>query len=135
MFATRGRRIIAAGALTTGCAVTIGLYYDEGSRRSLKFWTNVGPMYAMYRAVQFLNSDVGIISDDYANKWYDYLHHKFTEPVKKLTYEMKGFYLKHAQLMSVQDDFVPPQYLKWLKDTQSDVPSQFTEKEAKLYVA
>ena len=40
-----------------------------------------------------------------------------------------------AQLMSMQDDFVPKQYLKWLKDTQSNVPSQFTSIEAREYVA
>ena len=27
--------------------------------------------------------------------------------------------------MSIQDDFVPKPYMKWLKDTQDRVPSEF----------
>lgn len=110
-------------------------YNDDGTRRSAKFWVNIFPMYMNYRFVQFLNRDLGLIKDDYAMKWYDTLHDRFTDPVKALTYEMKGFYLKQAQLMSMQDDFVPPAYMRWLKDTQANVPSEYPGEKARLYVA
>jgi len=42
---------------------------------------------------------------------------------------MRGFYLKQAQLMSTQDDFVPPAYMKWVKNTQDNVPSEFKSSE------
>jgi predicted unusual protein kinase regulating ubiquinone biosynthesis (AarF/ABC1/UbiB family) len=45
--------------------------------------------------------------------------------MRDLTYEMRGFYLKQAQLMSIQDDFVPKAYMRWVKDTQGNVPSEF----------
>lgn len=53
------------------------------------------------------------------------MHGKHSEHVKNMTYKMGGFYLKTAQFMSVLDDFVPPEYMKWVKDTQDNVPSAF----------
>jgi predicted unusual protein kinase regulating ubiquinone biosynthesis (AarF/ABC1/UbiB family) len=37
--------------------------------------------------------------------------------------------------MSTQDDFVPKRYMKWMKDTQDNVPSEFTGTEARAFVA
>jgi predicted unusual protein kinase regulating ubiquinone biosynthesis (AarF/ABC1/UbiB family) len=36
--------------------------------------------------------------------------------------------------MSTQDDFVPKQYMKWVKDTQDNVPSEFEGTAAREYV-
>ena len=36
--------------------------------------------------------------------------------------------------MSMQDDFVPEPYMKWVKDTQDNVPSEFVGSGAKEYV-
>ena len=49
---------------------------------------------------------------------YEALHNKYTDHVRDLTYEMRGFYLKNAQMMSTRDEFVPKQYLGWCKETQ-----------------
>jgi aarF domain-containing kinase len=70
------------------------------------------------------------MSDEKADKIYNDLHDKYTDRVKELTYELRGFYLKNAQLMSVQDDFVPKAYMKWCKDTQDNVPSEFPTSQA-----
>jgi len=44
--------------------------------------------------------------------------------------------IRNAQLMSVQDDFVPKPYMKWCKDTQDNVPSEFTNsQEVRNYVS
>lgn len=37
--------------------------------------------------------------------------------------------MKNAQLMSTQDDFVPEEYMKWVKNTQDNVPSEFSSAE------
>ena len=38
----------------------------------------------------------------------------------------QGFYLKNAQFMStLSDDFVPPQYMKWMVKCQDAVPTPF----------
>lgn len=36
--------------------------------------------------------------------------------------------------MSCQDDFVPPAYMRWVKDTQDKVPSEFPGRDARDYV-
>eukprot|EP01038_Epipyxis_sp_PR26KG_P016275 gene16275-22172_t len=109
--------------------------YDAGTRRSLIFWSQAFPMYLHYRAIQILNRDLGLMSDERADAIYEELHEKYTDETKRLTYELRGFYLKHAQLMSIQDSFVPPAYMKWVKNTQDNVPSEFKGDEARIYVA
>jgi aarF domain-containing kinase len=129
-----GKLFAGLTAGVTGAGGYVSAYGDEGTQRSLTFWMNIFPIYAAYRGVLFLNRDTGIIGDQKALEWYDILHERNTDFVKDMTYKLRGFYLKHAQLMSVQDDFVPPQYMKWVKDTQDNVPSEFEGDGAKKYV-
>jgi aarF domain-containing kinase len=113
----------------------IYVYNDEGSQRSIKFWSQIFPIYIHYRTIQFLNKDVTYYDNDTANQIYEKLHLKYSDSVRVLTYSLRGFYLKQAQLMSMQDQFVPPAYMKWVKDTQDNVPSEFIGDGAKHYVA
>lgn len=101
----------------------------------MQFWSTIAPIYAHYRFVQLLNRDLRIMDDEKALKVYNKLHDRYSEPVRILTYKMRGFYLKNAQIMSTQDDFVPKQYMRWVKDTQDNVPSEFKGTEARAYVA
>jgi aarF domain-containing kinase len=125
------------GSILGGTGLSL-LYYtqtDPGGARSLDFWRTVGPMYLQYRYVQFLNDDIGWINDGEAGVRYNDLHNRYTDDVKIATYRLRGFYLKSAQLMSIQDNFIPKQYMKWLKDTQDNVPSEFSSQdEVKDYV-
>lgn len=115
----------------TGLVISFGIgsYWwikqDEGTARSLQFWSRIFPIYLHYRTLQFLNRDIQLVSDETANRLYEQLHIKYSGKVKSIVYEMKGFYLKNAQLLSTQDDFVPHEYMKWVKDTQDNVPSEF----------
>jgi len=127
--------LACSGGITTTAAAAFLVYNDDGYKRSAKFWVNVFPMYLNYRLIQLLNRDLGLIKDKYAMDMYEKLHLRYTDRVKDLTYEMKGFYLKQAQLMSMQDDFVPPAYMKWLKDTQANVPTEYPGNKARVYVA
>ena len=127
----------AIGLVTASSAAGGAYLYqtDEGSRRSMTFWYNVFPIYMQYRFVQFINKDIGFISDENAAYKYDALHARHSYFVRDLVYRMRGFYLKQAQLMSTQDDFVPPEYMAWCKDTQDNVPSEFAGSEARDYTA
>lgn len=131
----------AAQRFALGCVVTanaVALYMvktDEGSSRSFQFWSGVFPMFLHYRGIQLLNRDLKIISDEKADKLYLNLHPQYSENTKKLTFQLRGFYLKAAQLMSMQDHFVPEEYMKWVKDTQDNVPSEFTGDGARRYVS
>lgn len=122
---------------TVGASVgACGTYYiaddltKEGFERSVKFWSKSFPIYLHYRMYQLLNRDLRLISDDYALQQYDKLHEKYSDVVKDIVYGMRGFYLKNAQMLSTQDDFIPPAYMKWVKDTQDNVPTEFIGREA-----
>jgi len=127
----------AFGATTAGAYVAS----DEGVRRSAVFWSNAFPVYARYRAVQLRHREahklgapawLGVtLNDDEANEAYEKLHERYSIPVRDLVYEMRGFYLKNAQLLSTRDDFVPAQYLSWCKDTQDKAPVEMKPGEAR----
>lgn len=134
------RAFIGTGAAAT---TALGAYTanEEGARRSVVFWSNAFPVYAQYRAVQARHRDakklgvpswLGVtLNDDEANAAYEALHDKYAVPVRDLVYEMRGFYLKNAQLLSTRDDFVPAQYLDWCKDTQDKAPVEMKPGEAR----
>jgi aarF domain-containing kinase len=124
-------------SLFGGLAATSNHYVsnDEGAQRSWTFWKEIFPVYLHYRFYQFLNRDLKILSDAEAAVEFDRLHAKYTDRVRDLVYTMRGFYLKQAQLMSTQDDFIPPAYMAWVKDTQDRVPSEFKGNEARKYCA
>jgi len=105
MFSSRKRKVLGAVVGIPICACTglvIASYFDEGIKRSLQFWSNIFPVYLHYRATQFLNRDLGVLSTEAANLYYEKLHVKYADKVRDLTYKMRGFYLKQAQLMSTQ---------------------------------
>lgn len=106
---------------------------EEGIKRSLQFWSGIFPIYVKYRTVQLLQRDLDWISKVEAEKMYNDLHEKHAGDVKDLTYKLRGFYLKQAQIMSTQDDFVPKQYMVWVKDTQDNVPASLEGTEAREY--
>ena len=133
------KQVLSRAAWPAVIIPTAGFAYqyqnDEGTRRSLKFWGNIFPVFAHYRFYQLLSRDLGIISMEEADQKYLELHEKYTDKVRDITFEMRGFYLKQAQLMSTQDDFVPAAYMKWVKKTQDDVPSEFEGDGARVYTA
>ena len=128
----RASGLAASGALCAGSAF---VYKDEGAQRTIQFWYNIFPLYVTYRTVQLLNRDLGILGDERAMEIYESYHETFSPQVKDVVYRMWGFYLKQAQLLSTQDDFVPQAYMRWVKDTQDNVPSEFSSSQARDYAA
>lgn len=122
-------------ATFVGGATYVALDRDEGKRRALTFYSRVVPIYVHYRGIQFLNRDLKVLADKAADDLYEQCHSKYSDPVRELTFELRGFYLKQAQLMSTQDDFVPKQYMKWVKLCQDSIPSEFAGTKAREYVA
>jgi aarF domain-containing kinase len=129
-----GRVLVAT---STVAALVAGNQYvaaDEGAQRTFAFWKNMFPVYLHYRYYQFLQRDLHLISEAEADRQYERLHEKYTDRVRDVVFSMRGFYLKQAQLMSTQHDFVPPAYMKWVQKTQDNVPSEFQGQEARQYL-
>lgn len=136
MFSRPKLLIGLTGAVVGGAAAANYVANDPGAKRSMSFWAGAFPIFLHYRGIQLLNRDLKILDDDIADRWYEELHVKYSPEVRDITYRLRGFYLKQCQLMSIQDDFVPKVYLKWMKDTQDNVPSEFQHPgEVKEYVA
>jgi len=133
-----GAATVTAGAAGLG-AWTLG---DEGTQRSARFWYNALPVYVHYRSVEFRNKELRTwgapsfltLDDDEASERYEHLHDTYTDGVRDLVWDMRGFYLKNAQFLSTRDDFIPPQYMKWCKETQDQAPTEFAPGEAKAAV-
>jgi aarF domain-containing kinase len=134
LLSTLGKAAVVSG-VGVGAFVKYKIEQDDGAKRSYTFWKSIFPIYLHYRYYQLLNRDLKWMPDEEAAANYERLHVLYTDRVRELTYSMRGFYLKHAQLMSTMDHFVPPAYMKWVKDTQDKVPSEFQGSEAREYCA
>jgi aarF domain-containing kinase len=129
-----GRIVGYTAAAGTAAAVGGGAYMyatDPGTRRSFKFWSGVMPVYFEYRWMQWkMRGEAAAVADP---QW-EALHEKHAPHIEALTLELKGFYLKNAQLMSTQDAFVPKPYLQMCKRMQNEVPSPLQPGEARQIV-
>lgn len=83
-------KLILGGTATTAGLVGAVSAKDEGTQRSIKFWSNIFPIYAHYRWILFLSRDIGWMRNEQANEIYEQLHNKYTDQVRDLTYEMTG---------------------------------------------
>jgi len=83
------------GVLTVG-GVSYRLSTDEGSRRSVEFWSTAFPIYLHYRWVEWRMTNA---PSREAEAEFDRLHDQYAPVAEALTLKMKGFYLKNAQTM------------------------------------
>lgn len=136
--ASLSRLTRAALGTTAGVAGVAFVAYeqDEGVRRSMIFWSRVLPIYAHYRWLQYVELPARGIdnSSDECMRAYDVLHERYAPIVERSALELRGFYLKAAQLVSTRDDFVPPAYLVWCKRMQAEVPTPFRPGEGRRIV-
>lgn len=119
------RRVFTAATLGMGLGA-MGLAYkaktDEGFSRSMIFWKEAYPAFLWYRWVQWRTANS---TPEERAKAFNTLHDYYAPRMEVLVLQMRGFYLKHCQLMSTADFFLPPQYLSFCKRMQSEVPTEF----------
>jgi aarF domain-containing kinase len=116
----------AAGLFGAGVFGGACLYFDTsnktlGLKRNIKFWLRAFPMYLHYRITEEL---VRGKSDEEVAAAYNLLHDRYAQPAVELCVEMGGYFYKSAQLVSTRDEFVPRQYMAWLKGLQDKAPPQ-----------
>ena len=119
-----------SGAATTAslavavAAISFSLL-NQGTLRSLYFWWGIFPVYLHYRFIQFLRRDLGLMSQERADRLYADAHDRYSGVVRDIHYALRGYYLKNAQLLSTQPDLIPQAYMQWMQRTQDNVPSEF----------
>eukprot|EP00747_Dinoflagellata_sp_TGD_P211920 gnl/TRDRNA2_/TRDRNA2_85086_c0_seq2.p1 gnl/TRDRNA2_/TRDRNA2_85086_c0~~gnl/TRDRNA2_/TRDRNA2_85086_c0_seq2.p1 ORF type:complete len:588 (+),score=104.38 gnl/TRDRNA2_/TRDRNA2_85086_c0_seq2:39-1766(+) len=125
-----GRRIVGG---TLGL-VAVASAIDEGFRRCVEFWVVILPIYLHYMYIHHIAWPEG--SDAKArNAEFDRLHDRYSPIIEKATLYMRGFYLKAAQMMSMREDFMPQQYLTWVKKLQHEAPVALSAEDARRCVA
>ncbi|RHY79612.1 hypothetical protein DYB30_011834 [Aphanomyces astaci] len=120
--------VLGKGALAATGVAAGAIYYrmqtDEGFSRSAYFYAKVLPAYVDYRVTQFYVEDILKLADPDQDEYYDRLHNRYSPEIFDVILNLKGFYIKIAQLSSTRDDFVPKQYLDRAKQLQSDAPAK-----------
>jgi hypothetical protein len=70
------KALIGTAGLTAVSAAGLSVLAskDEGTKRSLKFWRNMFPVYMHYRGIQLLNRDLKVMDDSTADRLYNEAH-------------------------------------------------------------
>jgi len=131
----RGRRVIGRGLAAILGVSSLGLGYryatDEGTRRSLTFWSRAFPLFLHYRIKEWQMRDA---SEEDCERVFTKMHEEYSPIIEGLVLKLKGFYLKLAQVVSTIDFFIPPVYLTWLKKMQDKAPVELEPGEAEKIV-
>lgn len=101
-------------------------YNDEGATRAARFWCCVLPIYGHYQWTEYQTKGM---AEAESAKRFDELHDRYAPQAERLVLDMRGFFIKIAQLASTRDDFVPPQYMRFFKTVQDKVPPAVGEGE------
>jgi aarF domain-containing kinase len=94
---------------------------SEPVRRTVYFWTHVGPIIIHYRFTKWwmrINS-IDIVR---RNEIYETLHNKYSQPTYNMILHLKGLYVKIGQILSSRPDFVPYQYVTIFSQLQDSIP-------------
>ncbi|KAG8469557.1 hypothetical protein KFE25_006012 [Diacronema lutheri] len=129
-----GRLALGATAGVGGMAALAS--QDEGVRRSLTFWSRALPIYAHYRWLQYVELPLrGVdLASAESERRYNELHERYAPRVEKLALELRGFYVKGAQIVSMREDILPEAHLRWCKRMQAEVPTPFAPDESRRVV-
>lgn len=88
--------------LATSAVISTGsLYYlakDEKYERTLKLWTKLGPIITHYRMVELYQKLLKPIPEDADAQW-NRLHELYSGKVMESLRDLRGFYIKVAQVM------------------------------------
>ena len=119
-------------ALATGSFASFYLYnFDDSFNRTLRFYSVAVPAYLHYELVdKYTRSKSPKVRDE----MFDKLHNYYSPIMHSHVLKMRGFFLKAAQLMSIREDYLPPQYLEWTTKMQSEAPVVFSGDEARSII-
>eukprot|EP00958_Prasinococcus_capsulatus_P016247 scaffold1786_cov398-Prasinococcus_capsulatus_cf.AAC.38 len=99
---------------------------DEGFRRQVKLYSQIGPIIAHYR---FLEAKFKALGSERAQRDLEYgvLHQRYAPQVLKSLQELKGFYIKIGQIAAGRNDLFPDNYIELLRTLENEVPPEGTE--------
>lgn len=117
--------------LTLVAGTTYFYYTNEGFSRGTKFYASAMPKFIHYKYVENKTKDK---SDEEIDAAFKVLHEKYSPEAEKVALDLRGYYLKSAQMVSTMDSFVPEPYLTWCKKVQNEVPTELSSEVARKVI-
>ncbi|CAK9053417.1 unnamed protein product [Durusdinium trenchii] len=112
-----GRALLGAGCV--GGAGCIFLYSTDPSfERSVRFWRHTGPIVAHYFLERWCSTDE---ADRDAR--FQRLHSLYAAKAREVVEELRGMFVKVAQVLSVRPEAVPEQYRNEFRKLQDCAPA------------
>jgi aarF domain-containing kinase len=114
--------VVAGAALSIIRAVTA-----EPFRRAVQFWTACGPIVFHYKFTEWW---LGVSRADQSerDRAFGVLHQRYAEPSYAIILNLKGLYVKIAQVLSSRPDFLPEIYVNLFSNAQDAIPQWPIEK-------
>ena len=94
---------------------------SEAVHRATYFWWKVAPLVTHYKFTKWWLRKTKAPLEK-RDKIYNELHDKYAPIAYEVALELKGLYVKLAQITSSRPDFVPPQYMELFVAAQDSLP-------------
>ncbi|KAL1520442.1 hypothetical protein AB1Y20_022024 [Prymnesium parvum] len=120
-------------ALLSLAALLHAVYTSDGIARAVLFWRLVGRMIVHYKLVSWWGAHSDVEAPE-VESVYAQLHNTYAPQVLQLILQLRGFYIKLGQVVSVID-LVPQPYRDALAVLQSGVPPKPPEQVHQIIVA
>ena len=95
---------------------------SEAFRRATRFWVKVGPMVVHYKFTRWWLTKVTKAPLETRDAVYQVLHETYSVVAMDVALELKGLYVKIAQVVSSRPDFIPLPYIELFAATQDSLP-------------
>lgn len=95
---------------------------SEAFRRASRFWVKVGPMVVHYKFTRWWLTKITKAPLETRDAVYQVLHETYSPVAMNVALELKGLYVKIAQVVSSRPDFVPLPYIELFVATQDSLP-------------
>ncbi len=107
---------------------------SEAFRRAARFWVKIGPVVAHYKFTRWwLRKSKAEL--EHRDLVYSKLHETYAPITMQVALDLKGLYVKLAQVVSSRPDFVPLQYIQLFVAAQDSLPQWPIDEVKKLVEA
>ncbi|KAJ3115501.1 hypothetical protein HDU96_000535 [Phlyctochytrium bullatum] len=124
------------GGLTAAGAGFLTYQYNtnEGIRRNVTLWKDLGPVIMHYRMVEAKQKLFPPQSKEEAEMEWQALHNRYAQHVLETILFLRGFYIKVGQVAAHRNDLLPDIYIDKLRTLEDAVPPLLSGEELKAKV-
>jgi aarF domain-containing kinase len=128
------RVFIPVSILATTGFFTYQYQTNPATKRTITLWKELGPVIIHYRFIEAsLKYSPSWIIDEQETP-YERLHSLYSSKVMETLRDLRGFYVKVAQVMANRSDILPPIYIEKLRVLEDAVPPLLTGPEARKFI-